>query len=263
MPADRPARPQRAVATLTVQSTEQLAPHLVRVVLGGEEIELLRHNGHTDKYVKLHFTPVPEEPSVTRTYTVRHWDTTAGTITLDFITHGDAGLAAPWALSARPGDTLSMVGAGGAWSPSPEADWYLLVGDDTAIPAISSAVEALPADARGEVVIEVDSPADEVAPTPPPGVRLTWLHRRGVEAGAVSLLPAAVTALDWPAAGTPVDVFAHGEREAMKQLRDVFFTQRALPRSAVSLSGYWAYGRTEDRFQAEKQEPIGQILPPE
>ncbi|WP_457824606.1 SIP domain-containing protein, partial [Staphylococcus aureus] len=52
----------------------------------------------------------------------------------------------------------------------------------------------------------------------------------------------------------------HGEREAMKALRDVFFRVWGLDRAQVSLSGYWAYGRTEDRFQAEKREPIGQIL---
>ncbi|MVA76616.1 siderophore-interacting protein [Auraticoccus sp. F435] len=257
-----PARPQRPVATLTVRSTERLAPHLVRVVLGGEEISLLRHNNYRDRYVKLLFTPADGAPPIRRTYTVRSWDTAAQTLTLDFITHGDSGVAAPWALRARPGDTLSMSGAGGAWSPAADASWYLLVGDDTALPAISSAIEVLPAHARGEVVVEVDTPADEVAPTPPPGVRITWLHRLGAEPGATSLLPAAVRALDWPESGE-VDVFAHGEREAMKQLRDVFFAERGLPRSSVSLSGYWAYGRTEDRFQAEKREPVGQILPPE
>lgn len=256
-PAARPARP---VATLDVVSTTELAPHLVRVVLGGDDLALLNHNEHRDRYVKLLFTPVADEPPVRRTYTVRAWDTDTGRLTLDFVTHGDAGVAAPWARTARPGDRLSMQGAGGAWSPSADADWYLLVGDDTALPAISAGIEALPADARGEVLIEVDTPADEVAPTPPPGVRLTWLHRHGAEPGAGTLLPAAVRALDWPQ-DAAVDVFAHGEREAMKQLRDVFFAERGLPRSAVSLSGYWAYGRTEDRFQAEKREPIGQILP--
>ncbi len=263
MTTQAPSRPKRAVATLTVRSTEQLTPHLVRVVVGGEEVSLLRYNDHRDRYVKLQFTPVEGEPPVTRTYTVRAWDTEAQTLTLDFITHGDAGLAAPWARRARPGDTLAMVGAGGGWSPAADAGWYLLVGDDTALPAISAGIEALPADARGEVVIEVDTAEDQVLPTPPRGVRVTWLHRLGAEPGAMSLLPPVVRKLAWPGPEVAVDVFAHGERESMKQLREVFFAERGLPRSAVSLSGYWAYGRTEDRFQAEKREPIGQILPPE
>ncbi|RCK70810.1 siderophore-interacting protein [Desertihabitans brevis] len=253
-------RPARPLACLAVRSTELLAPHLVRVVLGGDDIAMLSSNDHTDRYVKLVFTPVEGEPPVRRTYTVRAWDTEAGTLTLDFVTHGTDGVAAPWAANAQPGDEVGVIGAGGAYSPSPEAGWYLLVGDDSALPAISTAVEALPDDARGEVVLEVDSAADEVLPTPPAGVRVTWLHRGGAEPGAVSLLPDAVRALDWPADG-PLDVFAHGEREAMKALRDVFFAERQLPRSCVSLSGYWAFGRTEDRFQAEKREPIGQILP--
>ncbi|MFT4219386.1 MAG: SIP domain-containing protein, partial [Microbacterium sp.] len=69
----------------------------------------------------------------------------------------------------------------------------------------------------------------------------------------------AVRDLEWRAG--EVDVFAHGERESMKALRRVLFDERALKRAQVSLSGYWARGRTEDRFQAEKREPVGQIFP--
>ena len=69
---------------------------------------------------------------------------------------------------------------------------------------------------------------------------------------------AVVRQFEWPAGR--VHVFAHGERESMKALRPVLFVERELERAQVSLSGYWAYGRTEDRFQAEKREPIGKIL---
>ena len=67
-------------------------------------------------------------------------------------------------------------------------------------------------------------------------------------------------ALEWPAGR--VQVFAHGERESMKAMREELFGHRGLERAQVSLSGYWALGRTEDRFQAEKREPIGVVLPP-
>lgn len=256
-----PARKPRVQAVLTVHEVDHLTDHLVRVHLGGPGVEQLRHNTHTDKYVKIRFGD--EEP-VNRTYTVRRWDTVAGVLTIDFIVHGDEGIAGPWANAAQPGDELTMSGAGGGYSPNLDADWFLLVGDDTALPAISAAVEALPLHARGHVIVEVDSAQDELLPPTPQGVTVTWLHRHGDEPGRTSLLPEAVQAVEWPDAGEDViDVFAHGEREAMKALRDVFFAQRGLPRAQVSLSGYWAYGRTEDRFQAEKREPIGQILPPE
>jgi NADPH-dependent ferric siderophore reductase len=106
--------------------------------------------------------------------------------------------------------------------------------------------------------LEVDSDADIQRITAPPGVQLNWLRRNGVPAGTADLLVTAVANADWPAAGK-VDVFAHGERSYMKGLRDVFFVQRGLPRKQVSLSGYWASGRVEDDFQAEKKLPIGQI----
>ena len=93
----------------------------------------------------------------------------------------------------------------------------------------------------------------------PDGVEVTWLHREGAVPGTTTLLADGLRAVPWREGR--VHVFAHGEREAMKSLRDYLFGERELERSQVSLSGYWAYGRTEDRFQAEKREPIGQILP--
>lgn len=275
-PAVERPRGGRAQAVLTVQRTEQIGPHLVRVVLGGDGFADVRDNAFTDKYVKIMFTDpalgltppydlealreqlAPDQLPVRRTYTVRRLDPDVQELTIDFVTHGDEGVAGPWARAAQPGDLIALSGAGGAYSPDPTAEWHLFVGDDTAVPAISSAVEALAADAVGVVLLEVDGPADEVPVATPAGVSLRWLHRAGATPGATSLLPAAVQELDWPTGR--VQVFAHGERGAMKALRAVF-ADRAVPRADLSLSGYWAFGRSEDRFQAEKREPIGQIFP--
>jgi NADPH-dependent ferric siderophore reductase len=84
------------------------------------------------------------------------------------------------------------------------------------------------------------------------------VYRGAAQAGASAVLADAVGS--WHPLPGRGQVFAHGEREAMKALRDIVFTRWGLARDQVSLSGYWAYGRTEDRFQAEKREPIGQIL---
>ena len=92
----------------------------------------------------------------------------------------------------------------------------------------------------------------------PEGVQLHWLLREGAAAGTSRLLIDAVAGAPWP--NGRVDAFVHGEREYMKALRDVLFKQRGLERSQVSLSGYWAAGRTEDAFQSEKREPVGQIF---
>lgn len=272
----RRGRKNRPQAVLTVRRTEQLGAHLIRVVVGGDGFAQFHDNDCTDKYVKIFFadpalelTPPydldalrdqldPEDLPVTRTYTVRAVDAEAQELTLDFVVHGDKGLAGPWARAARPGDRVALRGAGGGYAPDPAAARHLFVGDDTAVPAIASALEALPADARGLALIEVDGPDDELDLDHPAGVQVRWLHRDGETPGSRSLLPDAVRAWDWP--DGRVQVFAHGERESMKALRAIF-AEREVPRSDLSLSGYWAYGRDEQHFQAEKREPIGKIFP--
>jgi NADPH-dependent ferric siderophore reductase len=156
----------------------------------------------------------------------------------------------------RPGATLSLIGPGGGYVPNPEADWYLFAGDLSAVPAIAAALESLPTDAAGLAIIEVESADAVLDLTAPAGVDVQWIIDPDHE---VDRLANAVRAASWR--DGRVDVFAHGERESMKALRPALFVDRGLDRSQVSLSGYWARGRTEDRFQAEKREPIGQFFP--
>src|SRR6201994_5211662 len=147
----RPARPQ---AVLTVLGRERLSPHTVRITAGGPGFEALRMNEFTDKYAKIIFVdpglgltppydlaalraslPADELP-VTRTYTLRRADVQRQQVEIDFVVHGDEGIAAPWAAHAEPGDLLAMSGAGGAYPPDPHSDWHLLAGDEAALPAI-------------------------------------------------------------------------------------------------------------------------------
>jgi NADPH-dependent ferric siderophore reductase len=270
--ATRKSRPQ---INLTVLRREQLSAHMVRIIAGGEGFEDYVNNDFVDRYVKIVFPqqgvdyPEPldlwtlretmprEQWPFTRTYTVRRVDEAARELAIDFVIHGDEGLAGPWAASAQPGDRLIFTGPGGAYNPDPAADWYLLAGDEAALPAIAAVIESLPADARGQAFLEVDSAADVQRIDSPTGVEVVWLKRQGVAAGDSNLLVNAVREAQWPKGR--VDVFVHGERGYMKSLRDVLFRERGLARSQVSLSGYWASGRVEDDFQAEKKLPIGQI----
>ena len=87
--------------------------------------------------------------------------------------HGDHGVAGPWAASAKPGDPAYLMGPSGAYSPDPAADWHLFAGDEAAIPAISAALESLPADAVGQVFIEVAGPEDEIELAAPEDVSVT------------------------------------------------------------------------------------------
>lgn len=276
-PSPRPAKKPRPTLDLAVVRTEQLGTHMVRVVVGGPGFGAFEDNGFTDKYVKISFpTELPggvwpdgpvdlealkeqlprEQWPVTRTYTVRSFDPKARELALDFVVHGDEGLAGPWAAAAKPGDRLVCSGPGGAYSPAPDAEWYLFAGDESALPAIAAAIEALPEDARGIAFLEVGSGTDVLELTAPAGLDIQWLSRAGDPAGETLILAEAVSEREW-LPGTP-NVFAHGERGAMKELR-ALFKQRGIPREKLSLSGYWAHGRAEDQFQAEKKLPVGQI----
>ncbi|MGX9902205.1 siderophore-interacting protein [Arthrobacter sp. SA17] len=270
--ATRNSRPQTA---LTVLRREELSPHMVRIIAGGEGFSSYSNNAFVDRYVKIAFPqpgvayPEPldlwtiretmprEQWPHTRTYTVRWVDEAARELAIDFVIHGDEGLAGPWAAAAAPGDTIIFTGPGGGYNPDRAVDWYLFAGDEAALPAIAAAIESLPPDALGKAYLEVDSEADIQAVAAPVGVELNWLLRCGTPAGSSELLIDAVRNGEW--LDGRVQVFAHGERGYMKALREVFFVQRGLERSQVSLSGYWAKGRVEDDFQAEKQLPIGKI----
>ncbi len=247
-------REQRPPAELQVVERIQLNHHTVRIVVGGNGFGQYNDNDSTDKYVKLLFTD-PAGDQVRRTYTVRRSDPANQRLTLDFVVHGDAGIAAPWARGAEPGDLLRLNGAGGGYRPAEDLGTHLFLGDESALPAINAALEALPPTARGTAFLEtskVDGSLDVDVPT---GVEVVWLERP--EPGTTpQALANALAEREWPTGG--VDVFAHGERESMKAVRKVL---RDVTRETdrVSISGYWAYGRTEDRFQAEKREPIGDI----
>lgn len=247
----REARPQ---AVLEVVERIQLNPHMVRIVAGGNGYEQYRDNDFTDKYVKLSFSDT-DGRSVTRTYTVRRSDPAAQQLTIDFVVHGDAGLAAPWARTATTGDTLTLSGAGGGYRPDPERDTHLFLADESALPAVNAALDALPSTARGTAFLEVSEIEGSLDAEVPAGIEVVWLERD--EPGSRPQLLADALAERGRPAGR-LDVFAHGERESMKAVRKVL---RDLTTDAdtVSISGYWASGRTEDRFQAEKREPIGNI----
>jgi NADPH-dependent ferric siderophore reductase len=270
--ATRNSRPQ---TVLTVLRREELSPNMVRIIVGGDGFSSYSNNAFVDRYVKIAFPqpgvayPEPldlwtvretmprEQWPYTRTYTVRWVDEAAEELAIDFVVHGDEGLAGPWAAAALPGDTIIFTGPGGGYNPDPAADWHFFAGDEAALPAIAAALESLPPQALGKAYLEVDSEADIQAVAAPAGVELNWLLRRGTAAGSSDLLIDAVRNSEW--LDGRVHVFAHGERGYMKALREVFFVQRGLERSQVSLSGYWAKGRVEDDFQAEKQLPIGKI----
>lgn len=256
---------------LEVLRAEWLTPGLRRLVLGGAGFAGFTPNDFTDAYVKLRFGP--QDAPELRTYTVREVDVDAGELVLDFVVHGSDGLAGPWARDAAPGDKISLAGPGGAYRPDPEADWHLLVGDESALPAIAAAIDLLPADAVGQVIIEVDDAEHQIEMMAPEGVTLTWLHRTAASAAATTAAEpaardphdeAAAIAADTPLAravrsapwlsGQP-HVFVHGEAHTvMRGIRPYIRNERGVPSERASISGYWRRGLDHQDFGSWKRE---------
>jgi NADPH-dependent ferric siderophore reductase len=267
--------------TFEVVRTEQVTPHLIRVVLGGGGFDTFTPNENTDAYVKIVFVPdgvdvgalpksltmdsfneLPAEQRPTvRTYTVRRVDAERREISIDFVVHGEHGVAGPWAASAVPGQPAYVTNANGAYAPDPAADWHLLAGDEAAVPAIGAALESLPDNAIGQVFIEVAGPEDEVALKAPAGVDVRWIYRGGRAdlvpedlAGDNAPLITAVKEAPWLPG--QVQVFIHGEAQTvMHNLRPYIRKERGVDAKwAASISGYWRRGRTEETFRQWKRE---------
>lgn len=271
-PAARPARRKQNQAVLEVQGKTRISPRLLRLTLGGEGYAELNRNESTDAYVKLLIADPasglqppydmdglrennPELMPARRTYTVRRWDDEKQLIEIDVVLHGegeDNGVAARWADEALPGDRIAMSGAGGAYTPLPGSRRHLMIGDHAAVPAIAAGLESMDADAVGTVLIQLDHDEDRLDLEHPTGVELRWLI------GERELLVDTVAALDLEDQ-EGLQVFCHVERGITKQLRKVLVKDAGIPREQISISAYWALGRIEDQFQAEKREPVGKI----
>jgi NADPH-dependent ferric siderophore reductase len=255
----------RRTTSLEVRRTERLTPHMIRVIAGGADLAAFPDTPHTDRYVKIVFPqpgvvyPEPfdidairaelprEQWPSTRTYTVRAFDRAAGELTIDFVHHGDAGIAGPWAAAARPGEVLRLLGPGGAYAPDPEADWHLMVGDESALPAIGAACERVPAGVPVLAALEVADAAEQQDLATPGDLRAVWLHR---DPAVPDQLVTAVRALEFPAGR--VHAFVHGEAGFVRDVRRHLVDERGVPREHLSVSGYWRRGRDEDGWQADK-----------
>jgi len=181
-----------------------------------------------------------------RTYSVRGFDAGRGRLTIDFVVHGDTGLAGPWAAAAQPGDRIQFFGPGGAYAPDPAAPWHLLVGDPSVLPAIAASLARIPAGVPVLVLVEVDGPEDELPLETAGALDLRWVPR---EDGA---LLAAVRALDLP--DGPGQCFVHGEATPVREVRKHLLLERGVDPERLSVSGYWKRRRTEEEWRDDKAE---------
>lgn len=252
-----------------VARTEQLTPSLVRITFTGGQLADFEMNDSTDAYINIAIPP-PGAPygalfdpaemrqamekrywPARRRYTVRAWRPDVRELDVDFVVHGDDGIAGPWAASAEPGDVLVFNNPSGGYRPDPEADWHLLVGDESALPAIAASLDAVPDGVPVIVRLLCDGPDHELTLTSPGALDLQWLHRTGGDED-VDLLAKAVRELDFPAGR--VHAFVHGEAEEIRAIRKHLLTERGLTRADMSCSPYWRRTMTDEAWREVKRD---------
>ena len=209
--------PAYRVFAVSVARVRRLSPSFVRVTFTGPDLNAFGTDG-LDQRIKLvlptasgrapvaadfdgeswyqAWRELPDEDRCPlRTYTVRavRPDAGLGEVDVDFVLHGDGhgehtGPASRWVAGVQVGTECLLIGPNGRydgppsgieWAPPAGATTFVLAGDETAAPAITSILESLAPGTRAHAFIEVPCDSDVLPVALPDGVRLTWLPRSG------------------------------------------------------------------------------------
>lgn len=223
--------------TLTVAQTTRLTPHMIRIVLTGPELAGFVSMA-PDDHIKLIFETGTDRPAM-RDYTPRAFDAQAGRLTVDFAVH-NAGPATAWAVAARPGDTLTIGGPRGSAVIASAFDWWLLIGDETALPAMGRWVGEMPASARVQTLAAVPGAEDRQVWTSAARLKTHWVHRPESAAADPEPLLTAVRGMVLPEGRGFIWIAA--EAQVARALREHFALDRGHPRPWIKAAGYWTRG---------------------
>jgi NADPH-dependent ferric siderophore reductase len=194
------------------------------------------------------YWPDPETQPVRRTYTIRRLDPEKAELDIEFVLHGDNGPASAWASKAEVNDYLGIgMRPGKALRP---ADWYLFMGDETAIPAIAAMLEILPEHAKGTAFLEVGSVTDTFEIRTPSAVQIRWLSREGEKAEGSDLLLNAIRDTEFPDPDQEsAYVWMAGEAKAVKSIKDYARDELGLKQDELHAVVYWRAGTAEDELR--------------
>ncbi|MGR4850069.1 siderophore-interacting protein [Streptomyces sp. LARHCF252] len=282
--------------SLHVVRTRRLGPSLVRVTFGGPDLHAFHSDGR-DQSLSL-FLPHPGQPepvvplelgdgwwqgwrelpddvrAVMRSYTLRALRRDPDEIDIDFALHGiepgasvQAGPASRWADRAAAGDRVLLLGPAVAdnrairFRPPEDTDLVVVWGDETAVPAASAIVEALPAGTRARVWLEVPHAGDIQDLVTEADAEITWLvknetpetpetPRAPKTAEGSPMVLDTLRNAQLPTAERPY-VWIAGESGCVKQLRRHFVRERGIDRRRVTFVGYWRSGVSEEQLRAE------------
>lgn len=248
---------------LTVIDSQQLTPNMQRISFQADDLSDFPDDA-AGGYIKLLFTEqgdtdisllASDERPKMRTYTIRHLRQALNQLDVDFVRHEHAeidhcsgGFAAAWSQSARTGDTISIAGPGEIKPINPNVDWYFLIADMTALPALAAQLAKLPATAQGYAVIEINHQDDKQNLTKPEGIEVIWV----VANAAKTNLLDQVKALTWQQG--EVSVWCACEFSAMRALRAYFRNDKDVNKDNIYISSYWKAGCTEDGHKIAKRD---------
>lgn len=222
---------------LEVVGNVELSPSMQQVVLTSPELAGFTYAPGQD--VMLLVAADGKRP-IRRRYTIRSLDPTDWLLTLNIVRHGQ-GPGEQWLMSARPGDTIEGIGPRGKISASPDADWHIFMGDESAMPAILAMSESLPQRAEATLIIEVPQHDDEQELIGVADIRATWLHRLDRPAGDPAQLCAEAAEVELPPGAGHLYLF--GEASVVLKLREVL-AGRGVVADQISPKAYWGRGRS-------------------
>ncbi|MFZ4928417.1 siderophore-interacting protein [Chryseobacterium sp. Mn2064] len=231
-------------SVFNVKSKTFFTPHLIRVVfnIDDAQAELLAHvqSGSNNKI----FIPSAEngEPLI-RTYTNRKIDLIKRELTIDFVSHGDNGPASAWASKAKIGDSLEIGMKESSKPLVPEVDFYLFVGDATALPVICAIVEQLPSYVTAKVLLEVHGKEDELILCSAADLTVKWLYNSSPENG--SMLADITRQIEFPSGISKKYVFIAAEYHTVHDLRDYFKKILEWDSHGLYACSYWRSGQAE------------------
>jgi NADPH-dependent ferric siderophore reductase len=239
--APRRVRHETRRRQLEVKQVDKVAAHMIRVALGGD-LDGFTSLGFDD-HVKLFFPdesigPGAEPQTIARDYTPRLYDAKRNVLEIDFAIH-DAGPATRWAEQASVGDALTIGGPRGSFIIPTNYDWHLLIGDETALPAIARRLTELPAGTRVAAVLEVADPSARMNFDTEAELHAVWRYRSESPYRGAALLQAVRETYLPEGEGY---VWAAGESATMRAVRYHLCTERGVDKSRIRAASYWKQG---------------------
>mgnify|MGYP001229195991 CR=1 FL=1 len=234
--------------TLTVAKKFNVTPNMIRIVLSGDELSGVQSPGADDNIKMI----VPDEigKSVMRSYTPRAYNAEAQELVIDFAVH-EAGPATRWALDVEPGDKAVIAGPRGSKRVMGKIDRWLMIADETALPALARRLEDGKSGEQFDCLITVPSESDQQDIESASDVRIDWLHRDETNAAPCDATPLlfALERMDIMP-GTYVWIAAEGG--VVRTLRNYLMGSRGVDKHWIKATGYWVNGKADTSAKFEE-----------